>query len=70
VHRLEARITRFPAVRIVPTGSVVYCPEIPFGWIDVPVSASDPVNNSGAWWCNFKHGLTAGLTITADNKIP
>ena len=37
VRRLEAQITRCPAVRIVPTGYVVYCPEIPLGWINVPV---------------------------------
>ena len=38
VHRLEAQTARFPAVRDVPTGWVAYCPEIPFGWIDVPIS--------------------------------
>jgi hypothetical protein len=38
VRRLEARATHFRAVRIVPTGYIVYCPEIPLGWIDVPVS--------------------------------
>jgi hypothetical protein len=41
----------------------------PFAWADVPVSASDPVNNSGAHWCNFGHGLTAGLTITAGHEF-
>jgi hypothetical protein len=37
-HRLQAQTAVFPAVRIVPTGYIVYCPEIPLGWIDVPVS--------------------------------
>jgi hypothetical protein len=38
VHRLQAAAARFPAVRIVPTGYIVYCQEIPLGWINVPVS--------------------------------
>ena len=38
VHRIEAQTARFPAVRDTPTGWVVYCPEIPLGWIDAPIS--------------------------------
>ena len=38
VQRLRAQTARFPAVRLVPTGYVVYCPEIPSGWIDVPLA--------------------------------
>ena len=38
IRRLEARVTHFPAVRIVPTGYIVYCPQIPLGWINVPVA--------------------------------
>lgn len=38
VHRLRARAARFPAVRLVPTGYIVYCAQIPLGWIDAPVA--------------------------------
>jgi hypothetical protein len=37
VQRLRARTARLPAVRMVPTGYIVYCPDIPLGWIDAPV---------------------------------
>ena len=37
VHRLEVQTARFPAVRVVPTGYVVYCPDIPLGWLNVPL---------------------------------
>jgi hypothetical protein len=37
LRRLEAQTARFPAVRNVPTGYVVYCPQIPPGWINVPL---------------------------------
>lgn len=38
VHALRAQTARFPAVRVVPTGYVVYCPQIPLGWINVPLA--------------------------------
>jgi hypothetical protein len=37
VHRIEAQTARFAAVRDTPTGWVVYCPEVPLGWIDAPI---------------------------------
>lgn len=37
VSVLRAQTARFPAVRVVPTGYVVYCPQIPLGWINVPL---------------------------------
>lgn len=37
VRVLQAQTARFPAVRVVPTGWVVYCPQIPLGWINVPL---------------------------------
>jgi hypothetical protein len=38
VHRIEAQTARFPAVSDTPTGWVAYCPEVPLGWINAPIS--------------------------------
>ncbi|MGZ4186294.1 MAG: hypothetical protein ACXVUE_02965 [Solirubrobacteraceae bacterium] len=38
INRVRAQTARFPAVRLVPTGSVVYCQQVPLGWIDLPVA--------------------------------
>lgn len=38
VARIRAQTARFPAVRLVATGSVVYCQQIPLGWLAVPVA--------------------------------
>ena len=38
VHRLRAQTARFTAATFVPTGYIAYCPQIPLGWIDVPLA--------------------------------
>jgi hypothetical protein len=38
VQRLRAQTARFTAASLVPTGYIVYCPQIPLGWIDVPLA--------------------------------
>lgn len=38
VHQIRAQTARFPAIRLVPTGYIVYCPQIALGWIDVPLA--------------------------------
>jgi hypothetical protein len=38
VHRIEAQTARFQAARDTPTGWVAYCPEVPLGWINAPIS--------------------------------
>jgi hypothetical protein len=38
VNRVRAQTARFPAVRLAATGSVVYCQQVPQGWLEVPVA--------------------------------
>jgi hypothetical protein len=38
VNRVRAQTARFPAARLAATGSVVYCPQIAQGWLEVPVA--------------------------------
>jgi hypothetical protein len=38
VHRLRAQTARFTAASFVPTGYIAYCPQIPLGWVGVPLA--------------------------------